>query len=113
MRRGIVALLIVFALPSSVLGQDEVSDLTEYYLDLAEGSDTRALALMAKDLLVLTFDVEQNEYQIEVLNKSVDIMERAAEHKEPSWTERFGNSTFFKMVLFCGGVWLGIYAGGK
>lgn len=104
--------MVVFLLHSPVLASDDAEQLSEYYLDQANGDYEEALRLISADLALMTFDVEMLEHSNEILHNSVDVLKRTIEYKEPSWTEKLTNSSFFKIVLFVGGVWLGIYAGG-
>jgi hypothetical protein len=96
--------------PSSVRSQD-VAPLIEDYVAKAGGDQAVALELMAKDLLILTWNQEATEHRQEILDQNVQFLANKIKREEPSLLDRLGNSSLFKVSLFAFGVYVGVQAG--
>lgn len=106
MLSAVLILSAVFATPYNALSSD-VEDLVADYLNRAEAADTTAHELMARDLLLLTWDQESLEYKLEIADQEIQFLQNKIKREEPSFLDKLGNSSLVKVGLFLLGVKLG------
>jgi hypothetical protein len=104
-----VVLLIVFVCSGTVLAQEDgTSDLLQDYLDRAGGDVSVALELAVRDNVWLVGNSENLEHDLAYEAAKIKRLEDDLDSVEPTFLEKIGNSTVFKVALMFGAFKLGV-----
>lgn len=96
----------VCASPDSGQSRD-AEGVVDSYLAKALGDTALAALYMADDLTLLSDDITALERQLAISTATNDAWEAREKLTEKEWWEKIADSTFFKVALFCGGVYVG------
>ena len=108
---GWILLLVCVPLWPVLGNEDQATVLADDYLAQAGGSPEGALELMARTIIILTGDVEYLEWLDGKKTAKLNYYEDKIKREEPSFLDKLGNSSLFKILLFVAGVYVGVGAG--
>lgn len=90
----------------NVYAQD-AGAVVEDALDRSNGDVEAAMLLLAQDVVLFTGEIEHLEYDNRIQANTISILEQREDVKNPSFLEKLGNSTVFKVGLFVLGAYVG------
>jgi len=91
---------------ANVYAQDAEA-LVDHALGKTNGDYEAAALLLAQDLVLFTGEIELLERDTAIQANTISILMQRNDVEKPSFIEKLGNSTVFKVGLFALGVYVG------